>query len=209
VAGREGRSRRFWFDPRFAIGIALIVVSVAGTAFVVTAADSSVDVLAARGVLVPGETVGSHELVVTRVALEQADSLYLEPADVPDAGVVVTRTVAAGELVPVSAVGSAAGLDSTTLVISVAGRLAQSIVPGTTVDVWAATAGEDGTFGPPVVITPSATVVRIVKPDGLVVDESDGSVELVVPQQTVARLLEAVANDDSLSVVPSSIPAGG
>jgi hypothetical protein len=208
VAATGTRKRRFWFDPRFAIGVVLIAVSVAGTAFVVTAADSTEPVLAARSVLTPGQTVTSDDLIATKVAMEKATSLYLSPSDVPAEGLVVTRTVAAGELVPASAVGSADSVDSTSVVITVKGELAASIVPGATADVWAAPKTDDG-YGPPVVIVPDATVVRLVKPNGIVVDASSGSVEVLVPKQTVARVLEAAADEDALSLVPASIPARG
>ena len=208
VAGKEGRSKRWWFDPRFAIGVGLIVVSIAGTAFVVAAADSSVEVMSARAVLTPGQVVTADDFLVARIGFEGAGDLYLQADDVPQGGLVVTRTVSSGELVPMSAVGSTAGLDETTVVIALTGRLAESIGPGSTADVWAATADENGGFAAPVVIVPDATVVRIVKPDGLVVDESSGSVEVLVPQDTVARLLEAAANDDALSLVPATLPAG-
>ena len=208
VAATDVRKKRFWFDPRFAIGLVLIVVSVAGTAFVVTAADSSVPVLAARAPLTPGQTITADDLVVAKVAMERGSSLYLSPSDVPADGLVVTRTVAAGELVPASAVGSAASIDSTSLVITVKGQLAGSIAAGTTADVWAAAKTDDG-YGAPVVIVPTATVVRLVKPDGIVVDDSTGSVEILVPKDTVARVLEAVADQDALSLVPASVPTNG
>ncbi|CAN5282052.1 flagellar protein FlgA [soil metagenome] len=206
VAAREGRSKRFWFDPRFAIGIVLIAVAVAGTVFVVSAADSSVPVLTARSALTPGQTVTTDDLIATKVGMSRGTALYLSPSDVPADGVVVTRTVAAGELVPASAVGSSASVDSTSLVITVKGQLSGSIVAGATADVWAAPKTEDG-FGAPVVIVPTATVVRLVKPAGIVVDDSSGSVEVLVPKQTVARLLEAVADQDALSLVPAALPA--
>jgi hypothetical protein len=116
--------------------------------------------------------------------------------------------VSAGELVPASAVGSPAGLDSTSLVITVDGQLAESIVPGATADVWAAPKTDEG-FGAPVVIVPTATIVRLLKPTGIVVDASSGSVEVLVPKETVARVLEAIANQDALSLVPASLPSKG
>ena len=38
------------------------------------------------------------------------------------------------------------------------------------------------------------------------VDDGSAAVEVLVPRAQVARVLEAVANDDSISVVPSSLP---
>ena len=206
---RKARARRFWFDPRFAIGIVLIVGSVAGTAFVVGAADTSVTVYAAREALAPGDIVSPSDLVPTSVRVGDAENLYVVPGDVAEAGVVVTKPVGRGEIVPASAVGSLEGLSVTTVVIPVKGQLAASVRPGATVDVWAAKEVESGSFGPPVVIVSSANVVRLVEESGLVVDDSSSAVEVLVPKADVARVLEATANSDALSIVPVSIAVKG
>ena len=201
--------RKYWFDPRFAIGLVLIAVSVLGTVFVVSAADSSTEVLVARSALVPGQMITADDLSVSHVRLDSASDLYLEPTDLANDPVVVTRTVSAGELVPVAAVGAEEGLDVTTVVVDLDGQIAESIVAGTTVDLWASSQTEEGGFGPPSVIVGDATVVRLVEPAGIVVDDSAASVELLVPQDSVARVLEAAANDEALSLLPTSLPVKG
>jgi len=201
--------KRIWFDPRFAIGLALIVASVAGVFAIVNAADTSVRVLAAREPLNPGDIVDADDLVVTSVRLDGALDHYLVAGDIPADGVVLSRPIAAGELVPASAVGSAAGLRQSSIVITVNGQLPASVGPGSVVDVWAARELESGTFGAPIVVVSSATVVRIVDSEGIVVDDSSGTVEVLVPRLRIARVLEAIANDDALSLVPTSIPVKG
>jgi len=49
--------------------------------------------------------------------------------------------------------------------------------------------------------------VRLVDREGFVVDDGSAALEVLVPRAQVARVLEAVANDDAISVVPSSLPA--
>ena len=115
---RPGARRRLWFDPRFAIGLLLIVASVAGVVAIVGAADSTVLVYAAREPLAPGDRIDSGDLVGTSVRLDGAERLYLVPDDLPDDGLVVTKAVAEGELVPASAVGAAAGERQTSIVLS-------------------------------------------------------------------------------------------
>ena len=206
-AGRP--KRRFWFDPRFAIGLVLVVASVAGVFVVVSSADTSTRVYAARDALAPGDTIDAGDLVVSSVRLASVDELYLVPGDVPDDGLVVTRTVAAGELVPASAVGARAGVSLASVVITLGGQLPASVKPGSTVDLWAASEEETNLFGPPVVIVSGATVVRVIESDGLVASDNAASLELLVPRLRIARVLEAVANDDAMSIVPASIPAKG
>lgn len=203
------KPRRFWFDPRFAIGLVLVVVAVAGTAFVVGAADTTTPVYGARAALAVGERVTADDLLAVNVRLDGAENLYLAPGDIPAGGFVVTKAVLAGELVPASALGTVAGIDVTTVVIPLDSQLADAVQPGAGVDLWAAAELEGGTFGPPSVIVPAASVVRLVESTGLVVDDSSGSVEILVPRTRVARVLEAIANGDALSLVPASLPAKG
>lgn len=198
--------RKLVFDPRLLIGLLLVAASVAGVIAIVSAADESVEVYAAREPLAPGDRIGSDDLVSASVRLDDAAHLYLVPGDIPAAGVVVTRPVGAGELLPASSVGSVDGLRLTSVVLTVSGQLAESVLPGATVDVWAAREGEGGVFAAPTVIVPGATVVRLVEEESLVASGGTVAVELLVPKTKVARVLEAVANADALSIVPVSLP---
>ena len=208
AANGKAAARKFWFDPRFAIGVVLIAASVIGTVLVVSAADATTEVLAARSALVPGQTVSADDLSPVRVTLSD-ESLYLAPDDVGNREITVTRAVSEGELIPASAVGSIEGLDFTTVVVELDSRLAESVAAGGTGDLWATSKGEDGAYGAPSVIVPAATVVRIVEPEGIVVSEAAASVELLVPRESAARLLEAMANDAALELLPTALPVEG
>ena len=174
-----------------------------------SSSDTSEVVFSARGALVTGDIVTADDLVATNVRFDGASGAYLTVADVPDEGLVITRSVGAGELVPASSVGSVEGLRQASVVITVDGQLAGAVEPGVTVDLWAAKELDSGVYGAPIVVVSSATVVRLVESSGLVVDDSSGTVEILVPRLNIARVLEAIANDDSLSLVPASIPVRG
>lgn len=203
---RERTPRSFWFDPRFAIGIVLVVASVAGVLVVVSTADKTVTVLAARTVLNVGDRIAADDLVEQSVRLGVVTDRYLAGGDVPSEGLIVTRTVAEGELVPASAVGATAGERVASMVIAVSSQLPRSVGAGSVVDVWASREGDSGVFGPPSVLIPSATVVRVIETDGIIAGSGAVSVELLVPRSRTARMLEALANSDSLSLVPVNLP---
>jgi hypothetical protein len=222
AGGASRRRRAPWFDPRFAIGLVLVVVSVFGVGALVSAANASVDVLAARGTLTPGERIHASDLVPTSVRVGRTTQLYLRAADVPAAGVIITRAVAAGELVPQSAVGSEAGADLTSIVVSVNTALPGSVAPGSRVDLWSAVQGgvgaaDDGSAGsvsggvgsyaPPTVLVSAAIVVRLIDSKQLVAS-TGSSVELLVPKTDTASVLDAIANGAALSVVPVDLPFG-
>lgn len=206
TAPRERTPRSFWFDPRFAIGIVLVIASVAGVLVVVASADNTAMVYAARTALSVGDRITADDLVERSVRLGTITEKYLDADAIPSDGLIVTRTVAEGELVPASAVGSTAGERVASVVITVNAPLPKAVDAGSVVDVWAAREAESGTFGPPAVLVPSATVVRVIEADGIIAGGAAVDVELLVPRARTARILEAIANADALSLVPVSLP---
>lgn len=196
------KPRAFWSDARFLIGIALIVASVAGVWFVVAAARQTAPVLAATRTFVPGEVLASSDLRVVDVALGQVGDAYVTPTTL-EPGAVATRTIAQGELVPLSAVGDAERATTTTIVLSSAVDVPASVEPGAAVDVWVADPVERGVFGAPRILVAGATVAAVDR-KGSALGSSGTTVELVVPRADVAASLAAIAGGASLSVVPSS-----
>ncbi len=208
AVGGVARARRFWVDPRFVIGVGLVVVSVLGVGAVVTAADDGVRVYAARAALSPGDRVAEADLVERTVRLGEAAGKYLTRRDLPGGGLVVTRAVAAGELVPASAVGDGAGVRLASVVVAMHGQLPRSVGPAAVVDLWSARATDAEDYGPPSVLVSGATVVRVIEQDGIVAGSGE-SVEVLVPRPRIARVLEAIADEDAISLVPAGIPARG
>jgi len=217
-------------DLRLVLGVLLVVGSVAGVYGIVAAADRRVTVYAAASSLTPGERIDAGDLVQRSVALDGADRLYLAAGRIPSGGLVVTQPVAKGQLLPTSSVGSTSGVRSTSLVIQLATRVSGAVVPGATIDIWAAadpdamaTVTPSGTSSTeatdsadaaatvdttaPAVIVSGATVVKVLDDTGgFSVASSGSSVEVLVPRSKVARLLQAIAQKASLAVVPAGIP---
>lgn len=203
VSARPVR-RRFWFDPRFLIGIVLVAVSVAGVWFVVTTNDETVPVYAAGSTLTPGSMLTEGDLVVTRVRLGDLEGSYVRSGALPGEGALVTRTVPEGELLPLSAITDASSVGVSPVVVDIAGVLPASIDTGSVVDIWAAAPVEGGSFDQPVVIVDGATVNRVIEGDGMVGD-ARVSVEVLVPKGDVATVLSAVANGYAMSLVPRAV----
>src|SRR4051812_22784502 len=152
---RFSKSARNAPDLRLVLGVLLVVGSVAGVYGIVAAADRRVTVYAAASSLTPGERIDAGDLVQRSVALDGSDRLYLAVGRIPSGGLVVTQPVAKGELLPTSSVGSASGVRSTSLVLQLATRVSGAVVPGATIDIWAAAdpdgvsavVGSDGSAG--------------------------------------------------------------
>ena len=77
---------------------------------------------------------------------------------------------------------------------------------GSTVDVWSARELDRGSFEPPAVLVANAEIAGIQEPEGMV-DAGGVSVELLIPREKVAAVLEALAAGDAIDLVPSR--AGG
>ncbi len=207
--------RRFALDVRLLLGLLLVAGSVVAVMALVGAADARISVYAAAETLAPGDRIDADDLVERTVALDGAEDLYLRVGQIPDDGIVVAQPVAAGQLVPLSAAGSTDGVRATSIVLRLAGPVSTVVETGTLVDVWSVPApggssldAEDAA-GTPVVLVSGATVVRVLEEDTLIAGGGGGStVEVLVPRTRVARLLQAIANDDALSVVPAGLPLG-
>ena len=205
--------RRPALDVRLLIGLALVVGSVAGVLAIVSAGDRRTTVYAAASSLSPGDRIDDDDLVLRQVSLDSAEHLYLEPGDVPDGGLVVGAVVRAGELVSRTAVAISRGR-----ALDVARarsersrqRSRRSGRDGRRVG-GAQSSGEvatQGAFGPPVVLTADAVVIRVVDDEGIVAASEGDAVEVLIPRSRIARLLQAIANGDSLAVVPAGIALG-
>ncbi|WP_157155399.1 SAF domain-containing protein [Diaminobutyricimonas sp. LJ205] len=209
VAGRPSRPRTFWVDPRFLVGVVLVVASVVGVIAVIGAADSSVQVYAARAALAPGDRVDAEDLVTRSVRLGEARDRYLGPDELPDGGVVISRPVSAGELLPLSAVGQSSGARLAAVVVTTTGALSRAVTEGSSVDLWVTRPADAPDAAPPTVLVGAAHVVAIAEPDGLLAGEEGASVELLVPRSRLAGVLEAIAAEAALSLVPTTVPVRG
>lgn len=204
MARRSERAERgaLRLDPRLLIGIVLIAASAAGVWALVSGIDDSTEVYAVRGTVTPGMRIDAGDLTTQSVRLGTAAENYLVPGNLPDGGLVAIRTMEAGELVPTSAVDTVDSTGLATVVVPSRNALPSGLGPGATVDLWAARLIDRGSYEPPVVLVPGAEIAGIQEPEGMVA--SGGvSVELLIPREKVAALLEALASGDALDLVPA------
>ena len=185
----------------------LIGASIAGVFTVLNLANRGIQILTATRTLMPGELVVQADLEPITISADRLSADYLLAGSIPEAGMVATRVIMAGEFVPKSALGSAAGELYTSVVVELANRIPGSVGPGSVVDLWS-TAKSDSEFEPPVVLVGGATIVRVVESEGLVRDQSN-NVEVLIPRAKVARVLEALSTGAKVAIVPVSLPTGG
>lgn len=200
LARSRPRPRAFWADARFFLGLVLIIASVAGVWLLVTTSRQTSPVYAAARTIVPGDIVAADALRVVEVGLGVNAPTYLTADDLGD-GLVATRTIGVGELVPISAVADAGSARTTTVVVRSATEVPASVTAGTVVEVWSAPPEEQGRYGTPAILVSDATVAAVTRDDSMIGGGS-ASLELVIARSDVSATLAAVAADAALSVVP-------
>ena len=215
-----------WRDPRLLLGVVLVASSVALGSWLVSAAGRTTPVFVTQGPLVAGEAIEAGRLQVRDVRLPEGADLYLTAQEGPPAGLVATRTVGAGEIVPLSAVASSADLDVRPVAVAADEALSADVVEGSVVDLWfvpepapGATAAStevtiDGSEpstsdpGAPRQLAASLTVSEVSTPEGALAVGARATVHVLVPVGELAQVLQALSADGSVQVVhvPGSAP---
>lgn len=195
--------RSAWVDPRFVVGTALVVASIVGVSVVVSVNDDTIAVYAVDDTLVRGAAVDVDDLVVAHVRLDRLEGGYVEVGALPVAPLVAVRTVGAGELLPVEALGDGLDDNGSSVVVEVAGPLPAAVVPGSVVQLWAGAVERNGVDqAAPAVIVEEATVETVSEADGFVgASASAVSVELRVPRDDVAVVLGARSIGSTIAII--------
>lgn len=197
------KRRRTRIDPRLLVGVLLVAGSIAGVVAVVQSTAQTTTVYAMTEAVAAGETITAEHLTAVEVSAATPTELYLTEAS-PE-GYLASRPIGAGELVPLTALGAP---DTTTsaVVVSIPGELPGGVGPGTAVELWSAAPGERmGTYSAPQVIVADAQVVRVIEQDDFVAT-AQVDVELRIPDDELATVIDASSNGARLQLVPLHEP---
>lgn len=195
-----------WRDPRLLIGIVAIAGSVAVGSWAVTAGAETSGVYAAGATLVPGQALDAGDLRIVQVRWEAGSDRYLAAdAGLPD-GLVATRLVEEGELVPIGAVGPADRVDARSVPIRVDGGLSRGLRVGSTVDLWhvpegSAGQGDTGEPGTPRLVAAGLVVTELDDSSGPLSVASSASLHVLVPAPEIPEVLGALAGPGQTRVV--------
>ena len=185
-----------WLDTRLLLGLLLVLVSVVLGARVIAAADHRTQVWAVSRDLGAATPLSADVLHVTTVNLDSTASRYLAASQNP-VGLVLTRPLGRGELLPVSAVGRADNADRRRIVIEVDRTGVAGLAKGRVVDVYAV---RDTTSGasppPPVLVLRAVTVAEDIRSAAGAFGGSgaQAGVALLVDTGQVPDLIDAVAH---------------
>lgn len=186
-----------WRDPRLLTGLALVAGSVALGSWLVRAAEATVPVYVARAATVPGAALDAGALAVADVRLGSVElGRYLRADEPLPPDAVALRVVGPGELVPRSAVGSAAELALRPVSIPVRGELPEAVRAGAQVDLWFTPEA-----GAPRQLAQALTVAEVARPQGAFAAGGTTTVHALVAADELPGVLAALAEDGRVDVV--------
>jgi|GEM_PF-914112 len=191
---------------RLMVSAAVVAGSVVGAWFVIESSKITEVYLVTRIDLASGTALTEQNLETTDLALFSLGNQYLRVGQLP-LGAYLTRTISAGEVIPVSAVTTQQLDDYSNIVLTPSVEISSAITPGSKVSVWASPALDYQSFGEPTIAAIDVEVVQVREPEGSFASAAK-SVELRVPITSIQSILRAIANRDAIALTASSVSVG-
>ncbi len=197
--------RPSWRERRLVVGVLLVLLSATlGAKAVASADDRTAHFVAARN-LVAGDLISATDLRRVDVRLDAVGTGYLRADRGAPSGSYAVRDVRSGELVPASAIGTAAQAGVQRLTVRVDAVSATGLAQGTVVDVFLsekpAAAGPGERRRASKALSAVGVAAVLPRSSGLG-SNTTTSVQLYVPSQQVQMLVEAVDADAKVTLVP-------
>lgn len=197
---RAGSSKR---RPLVLAASSLLVLGSMVGAWVLIEQSKTTEVfLVTKQNLASGTSLKASDLDQIPLSMFEISGSYLQPDALVD-GLVLTRPLAAGEAVPISALTTAELTNWSNVVLTPALELSSQIEVGTKVSIWSSPHLDFQTFGEPDLLATDIEVVKIIEPQGNFADTSK-SVELRVPKNSLQYLIGAITNNDALALTSHS-----
>lgn len=199
--------RPSWKDPRLLAGILLVLVSVAGVVFLVSSADRTTEVFAARDGIAVGEKLTQDNVVRAKVRLGDTESQYITAeSGLPD-GVVAVQRIGKDQLVPRASLGAVDELDRKPVALVIEETLPAQAVAGARVDVWVAQPDARNGFSEPKLLLSGAEIAEVTAGSTALGSSKKTVLMVLVKDGQMPSLLGAQANEAKISVVWN--PGGG
>ncbi len=196
-SGRPGRRTGVFIASSL-----LVVGSMVGAWVLIEQSKTTEVFLVTKQNLASGTSLTAADLDQIPLSMFEISGSYLQPDALVD-GLVLTRPLAAGEVVPVSALTTAELTNWSNVVLTPALELSSQIEVGTKVSIWSSPHLDFQTFGEPDLLATDIEVVKIIEPQGNFADTSK-LVELRVPKNSLQYLIGAITNNDALALTSHS-----
>ena len=193
-------------DWRIVVGLVMVLAGGGGTLALVGWMDNTRPYLTLTTDVVEGQTLTSADVTVVDLHVRQGSVPYVMASDRELVeGARATRSLSAGELIPLHALGSPRALDTTTISMALNAGGAPWLAPGARVDVWMSPAIEQGQYGPPRIVATQAVVSGVRSEEGFAADPSVVNVDIRVVRRDAPAIIGALANSFPLHLTPSHL----
>ena len=182
-----------------AVGLILVILSGLGVWLTIQVNNHTEEFLITEQSLASGAEVGAGGFRAVRMNLGASANLYLKPGDADKAAYLLVG-INAGELVPKSFLSTSALDSRTPVVITSKMPLPAKVKIGDLVDIWVSKVTANNQFAAPVQIVIDAEIADIVDASGIMNDQAQ-QVQVLVPDESVAAIVDAIASKNVLSLV--------
>lgn len=183
------------------VGILLVLVSVAAVTALLSSADKTVPMLAARDDIGVGEPVRIEDLSVVEVRLGNVESAYLRAQDKLPQGAIATNLLRRGELIPASALGAPDLLDRKPVGLTIDSPLPEGARAGSRVDVWVAMPDGRNGFRQPELLLEAAEVSELSEASSALGAAESERLHVLVTDEKMPGLLNALSNGAKINLV--------
>lgn len=182
-----------------AIAMILLLLSVAGVNFVISANNQTQEFLVAARDLPAGSPISTADASSANVNLGDGAAQYLKPNELPG-GSYLLGPIREGQLIPRSMLATTVLDERVPLVVSSAMGLAAGLVAGASVDLWVTPITENKTAGEPYALVLGAEVSRLLEKAEMFSNQNP-DVEIWVPVAAVGPVLAAISAESKISLV--------
>lgn len=195
--------RSFLTQPwvRTAIGLTLVLGSLAGVLGALNTRAETTTVLVAGETLVPGVQIVPENLSPVRVPLHAIFADYLTESD-RGAVLYVTGPIERGALIPRSSVSVNPPSDDTVVTLALSIGQPAWLSPGATAELWVSPVDTGNTHTEPFVLSPRVLIVAVSFEEGFAANSATSRVEVAVPRRDLPGVIHAIANGFYVTLTP-------
>lgn len=189
------------------IAVGLVALSVGGVWFAIEGNNRTEEFLVSAQALPAGSSVTDSTFESISANLGPSSNQYLRVGELPT-GAYLLGPVVPGQLIIKSMLATEIMDARVPLVITSKMPLPAALAPGSSVDLWVSEKLENNTFAPPYALVLGAEVAKIRETTGMFAEDV-APVELWVPTEAIAPVLDAVDAGDSISLILRPTAADG
>lgn len=200
VSRNRVKRQRVLADPKFLIGILLIVISIALTSILVAKAKGGATYYELLRNIPAGQKITATDLRQVSARLES--DAYLPSGKLPE-GAIAIRSLTAGELLPKAAISKEKDQKRRQLVVKVSPQIPSTIQEGSHVELWVVPDQQHQQESTKAtVIATDVVVFGIPESDSRLGTERQQTAEISVPASEVGKILQYTNDQYQLVLVP-------